>query len=439
VTAKGAQNQEESREPGHRLGPRPLPLHLYLAASTWTSSRAGLQLLRRGLLDWKGELATAARELSRDLSNADSKALDQELDAEIRRRLYDLVTGILAYRRHPYRRALKDPPAIWSKGAARLLDYGAGTAGAKGPPLLVVPSLINRAYILDISARKSLLRYLAAQGFRPLLADWGYPGEAEKDFGLSEYIGGYLVEMLDATIRRTKQKPIAVGYCMGGLLTLALSVLRPDDVKGQVLLATPWDFHCARGEQARLAAAMLGPLEPVIERFGELPVDLLQAMFASLDPLGSARKFQAFAGLVRSANGPGPITSRIEDFVALEDWLNDGVPLVAEVARECLGSWYGANEPARGRWMVAGQAVKPESVTCPALAVIPAQDRIVPPESAESLAAAMPNVERMTPPLGHIGMVVGSRAEAMLWGPLAEWLKTAAAGPDGRAQQVAKR
>lgn len=424
MTPTGEQAQTASQEAVPRLGPRPLPLHLYLATATWMSSRAALPLLKSGLLDWKKEeLATAARELGKSLNSVDSKALEEVLDGEIRRRLYDFATGILAYRHHPYRRNLSDPPKVWGKGAARLLDYGAGTPGAAGLPLLVVPSLINRAYILDLSKRKSLLRYLAAQGYRPLLADWGYPGPDEQEFGLSEYIGGYLAEMLDATLRLTQRKPVVIGYCMGGLLALALAVLRPKDVAAQVLLATPWDFHCQRGEQARLAAAMLGPLEPIIERFGELPVDLLQAMFASLDPLGAARKFQAFAGLVDSADGSETLKARIEDFVALEDWLNDGVPLVAEVARECLGLWYGTNETARGRWRVSGRTIAPGAVKCRSLVVVPAQDRIVPPESAEALVPALPRAERMAPPMGHIGMVVGSRAESSLWAPLADWLE----------------
>ena len=50
--------------------------------------------------------------------------------------------------------------------------------------MLVVPSLINRPYILDLAPGRSLLRWLAAQGLRPLLMDWGTPGAAEAGFDL---------------------------------------------------------------------------------------------------------------------------------------------------------------------------------------------------------------------------------------------------------------
>jgi polyhydroxyalkanoate synthase len=153
----------------------------------------------------------------------------------------------------------------------------------------------------------------------------------------------------------------------------------------------------------------------LIERMGEMPVDLLQALFTMLDPLLAAKKFRGLAKV-------DPTSEQAAEFVALEDWINDGVPLAAGVARECLVGWYGANTPGRGEWRVAGQPIRPQSVSVPSLVVVPEQDRIVPPESAAALARAMPNVTVLRPPLGHIGMVVGGRARAALWEPLVAWL-----------------
>ena len=129
-----------------------------------------------------------------------------------------------------------------------------------------------------------------------------------------------------------------VGYCMGGLLALAAALRRPDRVAALGLLATPWDFHASPEDAARSrsAAALLPALEPLMQATGTLPVDVIQALFAGLDPWGIPRKFRAFARL-------DPASPRAELFVALEDWLNDGVPLAAPVARETLGGWYGAN------------------------------------------------------------------------------------------------
>ena len=146
-----------------------------------------------------------------------------------------------------------------------------------------------------------------------------------------------------------------------------------------------------------------------------MPTDMVQSYFALLDPLSVLKKFMAFGRM----DGSGSKAGR---FVALEDWLNDGVPLSAPVALECLMGWYGANETHLGLWRIAGHPVDPAEVTLPTLALVPGQDRIVPPASALALTGALPTCEVMTPALGHIGMVVAGGAREELWRPLADWL-----------------
>lgn len=400
-----------------RLGPRPLPLHLMAAGMTWASSRSALPLWSSGSLPWKGELAERAAKLRQSLNgNADSDAFSAAVEREVAQRIATLLEGIEAYRRHPYRRDLAEPPVLWQEGSTRLLDYGALAEGAAaGLPLLVVPSLINRPYVLDLTADRSLLRWLAGQGLRPLLVDWGRPLEMERCFTLTDYIAGRLERALDFVLTDCARPPLAVGYCMGGLLTLGLAARRQADLQGLVLLATPWDFHAENAPHSRLAAAALPLAAPLLEIMGEMPVDLLQALFASLDPHLVVRKFLSFAALDQTSG-------RARDFVALEDWLNDGVPLAAPVARECLGRWYGDNATAKGQWLLAGSPVDPAGITLPTLCVIPAQDRIVPPGSAQALAAVLPAAETASPRAGHIGMVVSAGARDSVWQPLCDWV-----------------
>jgi polyhydroxyalkanoate synthase len=338
----------------------------------------------------------------------------------------EFIAGLQAYRAHPYRRRLAEPPEVWRAGSTRLLDYAPfvkkprGGRGAGPVPLLVVPSLINRAYILDLSARTSFLRWLAARGFRPFLVDWGRPGAQERGFSLTDYVAGRLEAALDHVVGTRAGPPILVGYCMGGMLALALALRRSRDLAGLALLATPWDFHGDQAELARRAALTSVTFAPLIETLGELPTDVVQALFASLDPLMAIRKFTAFARL-------DPAGDRAEAFVALEDWLNDGVPLAAPVARECLGGWYGGNTAFLGRWRIAGRPVDPARLALPSLCVIPDHDRIVPPASALALAAAIQGATVLNPTLGHVGMMASSRAERQAWTPILAWLRARAA------------
>jgi polyhydroxyalkanoate synthase len=375
--------------------------------------------LRSGSLPWKAELRAEAEALQERLASVDPDAFESAVAAELQRRALALAEGILGYRRHPYRRDLAEPPALWRRGSARLLDYGAAPeadpAAAAGAPVLFVPSLVNRAYILDLSARRSLLRWLAGRGLRPLLLDWGRPDAEERGFSLTAYILHRLEPALDAALAACGRKPVLVGYCMGGNLALAPALRRPHDLAGLVLMATPWDFHAGPGCPARLAQVSLAALAPVLQTLGELPVDALQALFAALDPQLVPRKFVAFAGL--AADSPSA-----EAFVALEDWLNDGVPLAAPVARECLGAWYGENTPRRGLWRIDGRPMRPDELAVPNLHLIPEQDRIVPPDSARALAEACPDAEIARPHAGHIGMVASAGAPERVWTPLAAWL-----------------
>ena len=413
--------------PGVRTGPRPLPMHLTTALMLWNSSLAAWPFWKNGSLPSKSgaqdpeaspEQARAeaerAAQLREALQRIDPEAFQKALQAQVNERLDGLLDGIEAYRHHPYSRDLPEMPVLWQEGSTRLLDY-APDAPDDAPVVFVVPSLVNRYYVLDLQADRSLLRWLAEEGFKPLVIDWDAPGEAERGFTLTDYVAGRLEAALDAALAATKAPMILTGYCMGGLLALALAQRRQRDLAGLVLMATPWNFHAEQEEVSRFAGMQAGFLQPLLQGLGFMPTDMVQSYFALLDPLSVLKKFMAFGRMDASGGKAGR-------FVALEDWLNDGVPLSAPVALECLMGWYGANETHLGLWRIAGHPVDPSEVTLPTLALVPGQDRIVPPASALALTGALPTCEVMTPALGHIGMVVAGGARDQLWRPLADWL-----------------
>ena len=416
----------EAPGPLMRRGPRPLLLHLTLAMLRSNVSRATSPLWNA---DWPtsnvAEILRSVQSAVRDGNLEGTFAA--EVIAESLEQDAALIEGIAAYRRHPWQRTLTDPPAVWEEGGSRLLDYansgGANSGGANsavgdsgGRPVLFVPSLINRAYVLDLAEGNSMLRWLAAHGVRPLLLDWGWPGEIERRFSVTDYVAGRLERAMTEAARIAGAPPVLAGYCMGGTLTVAAAQRRPDLISGLALLAAPWDFHAPDPERALQAASMLPLLEPAFAFSRTLPVDLLQTLFALLDPWGVADKYRSFASIRQDSE-------RARLFVAMEDWLNDGVPLAAEVARSYLGGWYGENAPARGVWRIAGLPVRPEAIRMPTFVAVPGRDRIVPPESAIPLARAIPGAVLHQPAAGHVGMAAGARAETALWRPLLGWLR----------------
>ena len=143
------------------------------------------------------------------------------------------------------------------------------------------------------------------------------------------------------------------------------------------------------------------------ERLGVLPMEVLQSAFWSLDPARTVGKFEQLADADEAAT---------RAFVTLEDWANDGPPLSYAAARELLEDFFAGDLPGSGGWHVGGQAIDPATLPCPILNIVSTTDRIVPAASASAAG------ERIELARGHVGMVVGSRAKAELWEPLAAWL-----------------
>ena len=392
----------EAPAPLSRRGPRPLLLHLSLAWMKSSSSTAAS-------LTWNNAWpAFWMQNPGAETDQAPDPAKLQTAFEETLRSDRALIAGIAAYRADPYVREMRDPPAIWEESESRVLDYG-----GDGPAVLFIPSLVNRAYILDLREGGSMLRWLSGQNIHPYLLDWGWPGPVERHFTLTDYIAGRLERALAAI----PGPIILAGYCMGGLLALAaaLRANTPGKIAGLALLATPWDFHAENPDAGRRVAETLPALEPLMQFTGTLPIDALNTLFAMVDPLGVGEKYRDFATQDKTL-------PRARRFVAMEDWLADGVPLAAPVARETLAGWYGANTPARGEWRVAGLAANPSALTIPAFCAIPAKDRLVPAASAHALAVKLPQAHIIEPRAGHIGMIAGTNAESALWRPFAAWV-----------------
>ena len=399
---------------------RPPPVHLGLVGGLWSGAMAALPLAMTGRMVWADSLGEAGRELSGALARADAAALGAAVAAEAERRFADYLAGVARYRSCPHRRRGRVWPERWACGSTRLRAHYPPAAGDDGAnTVLLVPSLVNRSHILDLAPGRSLTRSLAGRGLSPLVVDWGAPGAEERSFTLAGYVTRRLEPALAAACAAAGGPVPVVGYCMGGLLALALALRRPDSVAALALLATPWDFHRGGPDWTPFLDLARPYLSPLIAGGGVLPPEPIQLLFAAAQPARIAAKFRAFAR--RPPDGAAAAA-----FVDVEDWLNDGVPLAGPVAHECLFGWYGDNRPGRGAWSLAGTRIDPAALSCPSLLLVPARDRVVPSPSALALARALPEPRVLRPRSGHIGMVVGRNARADCHIPLADWLMAVA-------------
>jgi polyhydroxyalkanoate synthase len=294
-------------------------------------------------------------------------------------------------------------PVVAERHGAALRDYGGG-----GAPVLFIPSLINPPSVLDLSRDRSLLRWMADQGFRPLLLDWGWDLEARR--GLS--VAGHVEEIALPLIRSLNHPPALVGYCLGA--TMAIAAASAAHATAVVSIAGPWHFSRFPDDARKRLATLWQDSERAAAAMGLLPMEVLQSAFWSLDPARTVSKFEAFAEMA-------PDSREARTFVTLEDWANDGPPLGEAAARELFEGFFASDRPGRGEWIVKGAVVDPASLPCPLLDIVSTTDRIVPQASAPDAG------DRLDLAQGHVGMVVGSRAREQLWEPLAGWLSRNAA------------
>jgi polyhydroxyalkanoate synthase len=311
------------------------------------------------------------------------------------------LAGLRAYQEAPRGKRRKPAPARFRKGRVRLRDYGA--KGHGGRPVIFIPSLINPPFILDLMPDASLLRWLAAQGFRPFLLDWCSPAPSERGMDVTDHVEQLLLPL----IAKFPEPPVLAGYCLGGTIALAAACAVP--VAGLAMIAAPWRFS-GFGEVARAEIASLWQAaQPVCEAIGMVPMEVMQSGFWRLDPGRTIAKYEAFAAME-------PGSERARSFVALEDWANAGAPLPYAAGKQLFEQFVDADLPGAGRWRVGATIADPARLTCPAIDFVSRHDRIVPAASAADLP------DRHDLGAGHVGMIVGSRARAQLWEPLADWL-----------------
>jgi len=343
------------------------------------------------------------------------------------RRLTAAASGLRKWQNHPYFRDVPEPPVVWQAGSARLLDYGRCAEATKpeGPPVLVVPSLINRPYILDLQPEYSFLRFLAAQGLRPLLLDWGIPDKSERDFELGDYVRHRLEPAFEFVKSRTGRAPALIGYCLGGTLAAGLLATLNGEAPAFVTLGAPWDFSRYSGNAAilrNLATANKVELSRILaatgESFGYIPAITFQSLFAFLDPMQAAIKFRKFDEIALE-------TPEARKFVCVENWLADAVPVTVGAAKNVLLDWQVSNSTALKQWRIDGRIVDPEAITIPSLMICGSRDMIAPPSVVRPLADEIAGAQVLEVASGHVGMIIGRKARCDVWQPVVDFLGAA--------------
>jgi polyhydroxyalkanoate synthase len=277
-------------------------------------------------------------------------------------------------------------------------------------PVLLVPSLINRHYVMDLLPGKSMAEDLVAAGHDVYCIDWGTPGDEDRFITFEDVCDKYIGRALRHVARSSPRGKVHVlGYCLGGTLTAIHAAARPELVASLFLLAAPVQFANA-GPLSMWTRSSTFSVGSIVEGMGNVPWQLMQGAFHMLRPTMNLAKV---VGVVDRADDD----EFLNGFMALETWGNDNVSFPGECYKRYIEELYRGDALMQGTFRLSGIPAKLENIRCPITCVVFENDNIVPWESAAILMDHVSSPDKQLLKLrgGHVGAVVSRAAQKNLW------------------------
>ena len=176
---------------------------------------------------------------------------------------------------------------VYENELFQLIQYDPATAKVAAEPLLYVPPLVNRYYVIDLVPRQSLVKWLVDEGRTVFVISWVNPGKEHGNKGVEDYVLSGIVEAIDEVRKRTGAAPDLFSFCLGGTLTaIALGWLaakgRSDEVNSATLIGALVDFSDMGDWAAFVHESHLTALEDHLEAQGFVDSLELQRLFAAM-------------------------------------------------------------------------------------------------------------------------------------------------------------
>ncbi|MGI9285675.1 MAG: PHA/PHB synthase family protein, partial [Pseudomonadales bacterium] len=269
---------------------------------------------------------------------------------------------------------------VYQDDLMELIQYTPVSAEVGAEPVLFCPAWIMKYYILDLSPKNSMVRYLVEQGKTVFMISWKNPVEQDRDVGFEDYLNLGLMSAVDAiSAICPKRKVNAVGYCIGGTLLCvgAAAMARDGDDRLQSvsLFAAQADVSEA-GEITRfISASQLEFLDKLMWKKGLLTSDNMGGAFGALR--ASDLIYGSAVDRYLMGNDQTP-----NDLMA---WNADGTRMPHRMHTEYLSKLFLHNELARNKFMVSAKPVSLSDINIPMFVLGTESDHVAPWKSVYKL------------------------------------------------------
>jgi polyhydroxyalkanoate synthase len=258
-----------------------------------------------------------------------------------------------------------------------LIHYTPTTAQVHQTPIVIITPWINKFYILDLTPKKSLVKYLTDQGYSVFITSWKNPTAEMAEVGFDDYLQEGVDEAIAAARKLCKVPQVHLtGYCIGGTLVatyMAWASRHYDAGKVPVahwtLLTTLTDFSAPGDIDVFIDEGAVGALEEKMAKTGYLSGDDMASSFRLLRSNGLIWHYFEKSYLFGEPLPPFDVLF----------WNMDATRMPAKMHSFYLRQMYlNNNLMKRDALTVAGQPIDLDRITQPLYAVGAEDDHIVP-------------------------------------------------------------
>lgn len=262
---------------------------------------------------------------------------------------------------------------IYRNQLMELIQYKATTKQVYAEPILITPAWIMKYYILDLTPKHSLVKYLVDKGHTVFIISWKNPTNKDRHIGMNDYLQSGIISALDVINAVIPNKKIhLLGYCLGGTLSaIATATLARENsqrLASMILLAAQTDFTEPGELGLFIDESQITFLENMMRDKGYLDTHQMSGAFQLLrsNDLIWSRIIHDYLFGVRKP---------LKDLMA---WNADTTRLPYKMHSEYLRNLFLNNQLAEGHYLVDGKPIALSDIDVPIFVVATERDHVSP-------------------------------------------------------------